>query len=107
MAKDKAASAAAAAQDDPELRGLEAAYLRKTFTEPAKKTGNGKAKEKDPERFIVQAIVWSAEHKAWHAECVQLDARGNIPPSSKTAMGTVLRGAIFYYLPHGLDAMLD
>ena len=107
MAKDKAASAAAAAQDDPELRGLEAAYLRKTFTEPAKKTGNGKAKAKDPERFIVQAIVWSAEHEAWHAECVQLDARGNIPPSSTTAMGTVLREAIFYYLPDSLDAMLD
>ena len=97
----------AAAQDDPALRGLAAAYLRKTFTEPANKTGNGKAKAKDPERFIVEAIVWSAEHEAWHAECVQLDARGNIPPSSKTAMGTVLRGAIFYYLPHSLDAMLD
>ncbi len=43
-AKDKAASAAAAAIDDPKLRELEEAYLGKKFTEPAKKTGNGKAK---------------------------------------------------------------
>jgi hypothetical protein len=50
---------AAAAQDDPELRDLESAYLGKKFTEPAKKTGKGKAKAKDPERCIVQAIVWS------------------------------------------------
>jgi hypothetical protein len=31
----------------------------------------------------------------------------HIPPRIKPAMGTVLREAIFYYLPHSLDELLD
>ena len=89
-AEDTARQAAAAAQDDDV---------------PYK--GKGKGKISTPDRYVVHAISWSVEQEEWVAECVLLDSSGDIPESSKTALGKVLHEAVEYYCCPSLDAMMD
>ena len=80
-ASDHAKRAAAAAQDDPELLGLEKKYKNKKFTDVAEHTKGSKKARAPDERFVVLAIVWSTEHDKWVAECVELDKEDEIPDS--------------------------
>ena len=99
--------AAAAAQDDPELLGLEKKYKNKKFTDVAEHTKGSKKARAPDERFVVLGIAWSTEHDKWVAECVELDKEDEIPDSKKTAGGRVLKEALEYYLCESLDGMLD
>jgi hypothetical protein len=106
-ASDHAKRAAAAAQDDPELLGLEKKYKNKKFTDVAEHTKGSKKARAPDERFVMLGIVWSTEHDKWVAECVELDKEDEIPDSKKTAGGRVLKEALEYYLCESLDGMLD
>ena len=106
-AVDQAKRAAAAAQDDPELLGLEKKYKNKKFTDVAERIKESKKARAPDERFAVLGIVWSSGHYKWVAECVKLDKEDEIPKSKKTAGGRVLKEALEYYLCESLDGMLD
>ena len=86
---------------------MEKKYKNKKFTDVAEHTkGNKKARTSD-ERFVVLGIVWSTVHDKWVAECVQLDERGEIPQSSKTAGGRVRQEKFVWYVCESLDGMID
>ena len=106
-AEDTARQAAAAAQDDSKLLELESKDLNKTSDDAVPYKGKGKGKRIAPaDRYVVHAISWSVEQEEWVAECVLLDSSGDIPESSKTALGKVLREAVEYYFCPSLDAMM-
>ena len=100
--EDRAAEAAVVLHDDPELISLEQKYLHKKFTDAVK----GKGKREMRESYVVLAVIWSKEQDKWLAECTKLDSEFEIPASSKTALGTVKRSCLVYYLHEKLDELI-
>jgi len=100
--EDRAAEAAVVLHDDPELISLEQKYLHKKSTDTVK----GKGKRETRESYVVLAVIWSKEQDRWLAECAQLDSEFEIPASSKTALGTVKRSCLVYYLHEKLDELI-
>jgi hypothetical protein len=114
IAQSKAVAAAdqmerveAAAVDDPELLGLKKKNKGKKFTEVAKVIKGSKKARAPNERFVVLGIVLSVEYNKWVAECMQLDERGEILQSSKTAGGKVRREALVWCNCENLNNILD
>jgi hypothetical protein len=100
--EDRAAEAAVVLHNDPELISLEQKYLHKKFTDAVK----GKGKRETRESYVVLAVIWSKEQDKWLAECAKLDSEFEIPASSKTALGTVKRSCLVYYLHEKLDELI-
>jgi hypothetical protein len=99
---DREAEAAVVLRDDPDLVALEERYLHKKFTD-----SNGAGRRETTESYVVLAVVWSKEQDKWLAECAKLNSEFEIPASSKTALGTVKRGCLMYYLPDKHDDLIS